>query len=248
MRVILLLLLAMYLCMVVSSCDDRSPSSSKPNFISTPMENEEAELAAMWLSGELVAPTYLYKKIRNELDLIRSTWQDSIPESGIIYSPYIRPSYLSMGFYQATYDSILTGKYHAWDSLNSYYRMDSMSFIGMFAHVSMSFEGRLNPIVLIDAYTNLPGLKYIDPGGYVGDWPVLLIYDANGSLKYFFRDAWGDCPCGCIYSTLNYFEVVNDSAIHRGSWYPDYPPDYDNAPIWFDTALMAFDNYHYRND
>ena len=246
MKVIILLLFAISFCLVVFSCDDRSPVSSILDLNTTPMENEEAELAAMWLSGELVAPVKLYEQIRDELFLIRSTWQDSVTETGIVFVPFLRASYLSMGFSSATYDSILAGTYHAWDSLNSYYRMEDMSFIEMLTHVSMIFEGRLNPILLAEAYSGLPGSRYIQAGGFVGDMPLLWIYNARGKLKYFFRNAWGDCPAGCIYSTFNYFEVVDDSAIHRGSWYPEYPPDYDNAPVWFDTVLMARDNYYYH--
>jgi len=247
MRSISLFCLTIFLCLILANYDERSPVRSNSDLNSTPMENEEAELAALWLSGELVAPEYLYNKIRDDLDLIRSTWQDSVSEVEIIFNPYWQSSYLSFGFYQNTYDSILSGDYHAWDSLNEVYHVNNMSFIDEITHVSLHFEGKLNPIVLVDIYAGLPGTRYIHSGATVGDYPMLLIFNARGKLKYFFRNAWGDCPAGCIYSTYNYFEVVDDSAIHRGAWYPETPEDYDNAPIWFDTVLMARDNYFQYN-
>jgi len=247
MKVISLLIITVIVILLFSTCDDRSPTKSKLDLSVTPMENEEAGLAAMWLSGELIAPVRFYKKIRDDLSLIRSTWQDSIPEVQIIYIPLMEPGKIALGFDNATYNSIKDSTYHDWDSLNSYYQLEGMGFFDFSEVVYLKFKGRLNPDILVDIYAGLPGGEYVHPNGRIGDYPLLLIYNARGKLKYFFRDAWGDCPAGCIYSTLNYFEIVNDSAIHRGSWYPDYPPNYDNAPVWYDTVQMARDRYYEYN-
>ncbi len=240
-------LIFIVLILLITACDDSSPTKSKLDISVSPMENEEAELAAMWLSGELVAPTYLYRKIKRELELIRSTWHDSIPEVEIGFVPYVDPGFLVLGFEAETYISIRDSLYHEWDSLNDFYNVERYSVSSLSNSVYMRFKGRLNPNLLVDIYSNLPGGEYVHPSGKIGDNPFLLIYNARGKLKYFFRDAWGDCPAGCIYSTLNYFEVVNDSAAHRGSWYPDYPINFDDAPVWYDTAKIAFESYRYHN-
>jgi hypothetical protein len=217
------------------------PGQKLPDLSVTPMENAEAELAALWLSGEIVAPVTMYTQIDHDLEVIRNQWLDSIPEVKIQFYPYWVPSRLSLGFDPLTYELVETGQYHAWDSLNEFYRVDTMSFLSDYNYVALTFKGRLNPMVLVDQYAGLPGLEYAHTDSPIGDWPVLLIYKAPSQLKYFFRNAWGDCPSGCIWSHYFYLVVEGDSAIFRGSYLPrhqdeDYPP-------WFDTAMTARQNY-----
>ena len=236
--------LIIILFLITSTCD-RSPTSSKPDLGSTPMENPEAELAALWLSGDLVAPVKLHDRIRDELALIRSTWKDSIFEANIQFYPIWVASQLLMMFDDETYKKIESGLFKDWDYLNKYYRVNNIELHGH-SIVLLDFEGRLNPLQLVNQYESLDGLEFVEPNNLMGDRPLLLIYDADSDLKYFFRNAWGDCPAGCINSTYNYFEVVDDSAIHRGSYYPSYPPNHDEAPVWYDTVLMARDNFYYQ--
>ena len=76
------------LVVLLVSCDDKSlsPTIQKdPDFSLTPMENEEAELAALHLSGKLIAPLPLYEQIKEELELIRGRRDVCRPQSCLIY-------------------------------------------------------------------------------------------------------------------------------------------------------------------
>ncbi len=247
MRNFSILFITIIILLVSLSCDDSSPTKSKLDLSVTPMENEEAELAAMWLSGELVAPVRLYERIRDDLFLIRSTWIDSIPEVAVEYTPWRIPGYLNLWFEQTTFDSIISGDYHSWDSLNNYYRGQISYIETRKGRICLSFEGRFNPSILAIPYRELDGISGVG-GIYTpySDYPMLLIYRLGNIHKYIFRDAWGDCPSGCIYSTFHYFEIENGNAVHKGSWYPEHPPPEDgwDPPKWMDIYQKALNNYY----
>ena len=217
------------LVVLVVSCDDKSlsPTPSKdPDFSSTPMENEEAELAAIYLSGKLIAPVALYNQIKEELELIRSTWSDSIEHVNIEFEPFYHPSFISIWTSLPTYDSIAAGTYHHWDSLNDYYRIDTIMpgwRHDKYGQITLRFKGRLNSLVLLFGYAGLPGFKFVTFLGKVGDYPVLHLIQDRDEIKYFFRHAYGDCPAGCISSEYYYFRVENDRAYFIGSFLDVYP-------------------------
>ncbi len=246
MKVISILLLLVIAGIIISTCDDNSPTKSKSDIIDlsvTPMENEEAELAAMWLSGELVAPVDLYERIIDELQVIRGMWDDSVPEVLIEYKPFLEPSKLVLFFQQAAFDSVLSEEYHQWEELNSYYRLNNMRTNSSRNLIILEFEGRLNPVVLSEQYSILTGVDSIMhyphrfPGPFGEQMTTIFIYNAEGNLKYFFHKD-GEIQGG-IRSTIDYFDFENGSAIYRGRsnlWF---------EPKWGDTLLMAIENFIY---
>ncbi|MGH8014727.1 MAG: hypothetical protein ACREBV_00870, partial [Candidatus Zixiibacteriota bacterium] len=71
---------AFTLTILLVACQEKAMNPTTqmgPNFSVTPMENEEAELLALHLSGDIIAPVNLYEKIKYELQLIRQTWINS---------------------------------------------------------------------------------------------------------------------------------------------------------------------------
>lgn len=215
-------------------------------FVETPTDDFEAETAAYTLSGTRLAPKYLFDKIQTELQLIRSQHHDTEAGVSVGYTPFAHHSYLLLRFDSVVTESIRSGEYHSWDSLNDLYNLDTFSI--SYGYVSMQFEGVQNPVALFDIYKYLPGLWHISTGGRVGDAPVLLMSKEGESIKYFFREAWGDCPAGCIYSRFSYFTVSDSLATYHGSYQPVYLPDSASPPpVWADTALQAMrDYYHYE--
>lgn len=231
------------------SCDDKSlspPPPKDPDFSLTPMENKEAELLALHLSAEIVAPVSLYRKIKSELELIRETWSDSIGQVNIKYIPFSEPSVIYIGFELDYFDSVVAGQYLYWDSLHNYYNYSKMNYSRRGGAITLSFLGRLNPILLVDAYAGLPGTKYIHTSVRVGDWSSLMAIKKNGKIKYFFRYAYGDCPSGCVFSEFFYFAVENDRAYFNGSYVLSYEPD-SLRPTWVDTAITALKEYRSWN-
>jgi hypothetical protein len=230
--------------LVIVECSDRQSIGPPPNleFVDTPTDDYEAETAAYFLAETRLAPKYLYEEIRAELELIRSQ-HDSIPGVSVKYSPWANPSYLTMRFDSAVTDSIQRGGYHAWDDLNAACMLDTFDIWR--EYVQVYYKGVQNPIRLLDIYKSLPGLGYASTSGRMGDAPVLVMRREGQSIKYFFREAWGDCPSGCIHSRFSYFTVSGGEATYHGSYQPEYndstalPP-----PAWADTAWQTLRDYH----
>ena len=249
MKLISLLFVTIIIVIVCLSCDDRSPSSEIPDILRTPMENEEAELAAMTLSGELVAPTYLYRKIKGELELIRSTWIDSIPDVGVEYKPNIFPSTLVILLYEGAFDSLLSGDYHEWDSLNNYYRLDTIDIMGFKEYLTLRFKGRLNPRVIYYDYNELEGVRGVTGHDRVVESSLLLINNAEYKFKYFFKYC-SNIMDDCMSSNFHYFEIEDGQAVHKGSWYRKYPPPEEgwDPPAWMDIYQETYNNYYYLTE
>ncbi len=232
------LIFIVLILLIITACNNNSPTKSKSDIIDlsvTPMENEEAELAAMWLSGELVAPVDLYERIIDELQVIRGMWDDSVPEVLIEYKPHLLPSRLNINFSQDKFDSVLSGKYNEWDDLNTCYRLDSILIDTNNLEVEIQFKGRLNPVVLLDAYSILTDVDvdFVKGRGI----HVLLIYNADGNLKYYFYKR-SMIPLHHP-ETIDYFDFENGSAVYRGRSNSMF------GPAWGDTVLMARENFIY---
>ncbi|MCP4706450.1 MAG: hypothetical protein GY865_17770 [candidate division Zixibacteria bacterium] len=211
----------------------------------TPRENEEAELAALWLSNKIVAPQDLYEKVLGGFSLLREKYSDSIPEVNIQFRFPFDANGVSIGLDTSAIELIRAGKYNAWDSLNSYYRfikLDTNDYsygdINMF-HVSIFFEGRLNYFMVAEEYAKLPGVRYASFGLYFGgDRSTTHPWvDSTGNISFLVRKAWGDCPAGCLESHYFYFKMISDDIIYIGDWEPTYPPS--TPPIWWEEAEVA---------
>lgn len=239
------LILTGLVVVLVSNCGKQGPTApivlrDTLQYVETPTEDFEAETAAYFLSGTRLAPQYLYDKIHAELALIRLQ-HDSVPGVSVSYRPYARHSYLFLLFDSVITDSIRSGEYDGWDSLNSLYKLDS--FVISRGYVKMNFEGVQNPLVLFDSYRNLPGLWRISTSGSFGDWPVLVMRKDSEDIKYFFREAWGDCPAGCICSRFSYFTVSDSQATFHGSFTNPLCGGPNIPPVWADSAWQAYYSY-----
>lgn len=235
------------LVLLIIACQEKAMSPAtpeEPDFSLTPMENEEAEEAAIQLSGELIAPVPLYNRIRRELELIRLTWQDSIQFVNLKFELLSDPSKLNVRLTREAYDSIVASRYHYWDSLNEFYRIESKELILINSYILMklNFYGRLNSIVLGKAYSGLPGFMNVETIAFGTDRSMVWLLKEEDVIKYFFRYGYGDCQAGCVYSDIYYFTVNEESAIFHGSFlfYAGYT---EIPPVWLDTAFIAFREY-----
>jgi hypothetical protein len=244
-------MLAIALGLFVASCEEKAVSPTVPqgpDFSVTPMENEEAELAAYYLTKSLIAPIPVYNRIRDDLALIRKVWQDSIEQVNIKFRAPYGPSLLIIWVNPSTYDSMKAGDYHHWDSLNAYYRLDSVSFRWRHAdhaEIILRFQGRLNSQILLYNYSGLPGFQYITLAPTtVGDNPNLYIYKKGSSLKYFFRNGYDDCPVGCLSAEYFYFTIENGEARLIDKYFRIYPyNDLNPIPPWADTVRQLMTEY-----
>lgn len=77
---------------------------------------------------------------------------------------------------------------------------------------------------------------------------MIYILPLPNRFLYFFRDAWGDCPSGCIVSKFYYFRTVRTKFQEQAEFVGSYMPTFGHPeldPNWFDTLLLARKNTLY---
>ena len=62
-------------------------------------------------------------------------------------------------------------------------------------------------------YNKTAGVDSARPSYPRGDGSGIQALWSHGQWYVVFREAWGDCPSGCIYSELHYFVVHRDDAL-----------------------------------
>ncbi|MCJ7497860.1 MAG: hypothetical protein MUO78_06970 [candidate division Zixibacteria bacterium] len=238
-RAIVLIQLIMLIVCLVLSCKNSLPTRPKdnPGQWETPRMNREAEEAALWLSDSLIAPEGLYFKILHHLERIRAEYSDSIPQVDINFWPPWMTNKLILMITEEAKDQIRTGQYHDLDSLNNVFHFVSMdtSLFRWISIVVLSFEGRFHPERLAEVYEKISSVIYGEPNSFLGDWSNVYPWYSDNGLTYLFREAWGDCLSGCIYSRYWYFEVTNLGVRYIGTWYPGAEP----KPDWWEQAKQG---------
>lgn len=209
----------------------------------TPRDNYEAEVIALALSGELVAPQDLYEEVRDGLDTLRSLYNDSIPELQRIYfSPCWMPGEVAGMLTEAATAEMRAGTFTGMDSLNAELRLQRMdttsfSFRPEQIYFHLFFEGRLHPYRLVELYEVLPSVEFADPGYACFDGSAFYPWLIEGGISYLFRRGFGDCPSGCINSEFWYFRVLGGTEVeYVGYWDPQAEP----PPDWWDEARAAW--------
>lgn len=236
------------------SCNSDSPTSTTapnqiPDLSQTPREDYEAEVAAMVVSHELVAPQWLYERISFDLKSIRDTFGDSLPVREITFVPWCYPSLITAKVDTLLFKDSATRGIQIFDSLSQLYRLrDSGSHIVSSVWLDLWFQGVLNPCRLVELYSQVPGFKTIFRNPHPGSLPEIQILVRGNMLLYFFHSGSGDCPSGCIYSRYYYFQTIQAPHRYRISYIGSYAPVLNHpelAPAWFDTALIARDSTNY---
>lgn len=96
--------------------------------------------------------------------------------------------------------------YSAFDALN---RRASLRGIELHRlYTLLCFGEHFNPPVGGAAYAELDEIEYADPNHVVGDGPDVDALQEGDTWYVVFRDAWGDCPAGCIHEELFFFTVA----------------------------------------
>ena len=204
-----------------------------------PPASEEARLMALSLSGEIQPPQTLAREIEAHLAQIRAQYGniDAVINS-LSYRPPWVPGRIIISVDTTTNRMIKEDSYRAWDALNLKYQLLDKKILSSF--VVLSFNGILHSRHLATLYADLPGVQYAEPDGYVGDSPNIYPRSTPSGLTYLFRDAWGDCPSGCIYSKYWYFIIRPTGPQLIGSWDPQ---DQSSQPSWWPDAKKNIDQY-----
>lgn len=219
----------------------------------SPRPNREAEEAALWVSGQLIAPSEMYETLKHDFRLIRDQWKDSMEVWGEFTRDFghggdtttgiqfIAPwhtyvitfsvSVLNSGAFINRTDSLWS---HLLDTLCvdsfSYEKFDGIPDKYWF---NCYFTKRLHPLVVKQYLERLEQVISVDVHGLVGDYAVMLPYPRDNQTQYFLDFTWGDCELGCTEHNVCYFGIESDSAVLIDRYctleYPDRPvPDWGN--------------------
>lgn len=241
-RIMFALALTALLALACSDSNLMRPGGGSLNV--TPKDNAEAELAALWLSGELIAPENLYETIMDDLDTIRTEYADSTTLASIEFTPPWVPSELLLGLTAEGKRKVQAGDYPELEALNRRYRATevdtSSSLWRNYGAARIEFSGRKHPGVLAGGYGALDDVMWVEPNWLVGDWSCVYPWQIDGGMSYLFRYAWGDCPAGCIHSIFWYFRVIDGNIEYVGRWLESWV---DPQPEWWAEARAAYRAY-----
>jgi len=236
------------LSLLVLSCADdlvsnheTPPPPHRPDAISL---DREAEEAALWLSGELIAPQGLYETIHDDLTAIRTEYSAIVPyEYGapIEFRPWWLSSVLVVYVSPELHDSIVTHAPNPLDSLNTGMHAVSMdpfhppwSSLGW--ETIIRFAGRKHPQRLAEMYRAVPGVNLAGVDGPIGDYSNVYPQHIPDGMAYLFRHGMGDCPAGCEISDFFYFRRVGGVTAFVGSFRTYVDP----YPAWWPEASAAY--------
>jgi hypothetical protein len=241
--------------MIIAGCSD-SGSPVKPDptdrikalIAQTPRADMEAELAALWLSGEFVVSESLYVEMRDALKAVQTTYGSLDPQISDIQFAHrwgmrrINPFLSTQGI-----SDYRAGKHHDLDSLTELLNgeiVDTLAFSlfeSPYFEVKVQFVGILNMDSVEAMYRSLSSVSGIDHYTAFGDGPNLYPWRlSDGRFTLLFRDAWGDCLSGCIYSHFWYFRISGDSIEYVGDYIFD---PFHPEPEWWSEGKAAFHKF-----
>jgi hypothetical protein len=209
----------------------------------SPRPDEEAELMALWMSGDVVAYERDYDRVREALDLVRTTFRDTVSFLDSIEFLYrVQESVIGLALTDSATGQLRAGAYTDWDSLNTLFQLIEIdtSMLAVSQQVDLTFEGRLNPSLLSVYYAALPGVTgsflYVRTGDYSNIYP----WKSGNDFTFLLRSAWGDCLPQCDFNRFWYFRVGDGVADYIGEYLVDDPPIW---PYWWEDAKVAFCRY-----
>ncbi len=221
--------------------------SSSPNK-QLPIEytyNDEAALMAMSYYDLYTPVDSIAQRIYDELKILKLSFQDTT--RFISYTPAWHPSLIPVTLNEEMLESIRDSSdtifYNFLESIDA----DSLHFYNLgesfkkFATIYLN--GLKNPTIQILPLEELPQVTRADYSSSPGDWSNIFPYFEDNKSKYFYTYKYGDCPAGCIYWNVSYFEIVDDSVILH-----DYKADIwysSETPPWADTFEVAYLKWAY---
>jgi hypothetical protein len=213
------------------------PSVDRPDAISL---NREAEEAALWLSGELTAPSPLFGTILADLAAIRSAYSPAIPIlNHLEFIAWWPVSKIGVVVTAGLRDKVVAGEPNALDSLNTGYHgtgTSRFSPVPLGWMTEIHFAGRQHPERLAEIYRTVAGVTQAFPDSWIGDYSNVYPWHVEGGMSYLFRLGLGDCPAGCEASDFYYFRRVAGVTEYVGTFRMGVDP----YPAWWSEGKAAF--------
>jgi hypothetical protein len=239
-----------FISMLMIGCDGTTKPEEvdpladlKQRLAQSPYENEEAELMALFLSGEIVAPEALYIRLCDALTRLRGAYSDSIPcLDSISYRHKFHTSHIDLWMLDDAVERIRDGTYSDWDSLNVLYRVTSIDTsllsLGQYHVVALAFEGRLNATLLKEYYEDLAGVYDVTRWSYLfPDGPNIYPWITDTGFTFLLRSTNAFCPSGCGLGHVWYFKELDQRPVLIGDHVQDGQTDW---PDWWTEANDAY--------
>ena len=102
----------------------------------------------------------------------------------------------------------------AFDALNAKLGLRAAETLRHGGYAFLDVDERVDVIEAAFAYFTIDGVAYARPEWMVGDSPDIDAARVRDTWHVVFRDAWGDCPAGCIHSELSFFTAA-DGKVER---------------------------------
>ena len=222
----------------------------------TPRVDGEAELAALYLSKELVAPESLYSEMKEALRLIRANyWTDNSQFREFKFYHRWGERGVFVPLNAGGVEAYRAGQHHDIDSITEllngevYDTLDYEPFHPFFPlpdtaalGVSILFPGYLNIDSVVTMFQTLPTVGVLlHPHSYLPQlrnfYPWRL---DDGRLSFLFADEWvgGDDPCNCNHYW--YFRTGSNEVEFVGEFMDSL---YNPKPAWWEEAKVGKDKY-----
>ncbi|MDE0390646.1 MAG: hypothetical protein OXI57_01085 [Rhodospirillales bacterium] len=105
------------------------------------------------------------------------------------------------------------GTGHAvFDALNRGLGLQAVQPFSALDSVVLYLHERANIAAAILMYGAIDGVAYVEPDASLGDGPDIEAVKEQGRWYFVFRQAWGDCPSGCINEAFAFFTVADGEA------------------------------------
>jgi len=245
------------LCLLIWTCGD-DKVIAPPEDTTQPLKYQsESELLAVYTSGTLRPQEWLVRKIDHELDLIRTTWSDSVPDVNIKFLSPFMGSGVTIRVTPQLLEELKAGTNLEWNDLIAELALNVHFYDWNFNphYIGLRPANIMHPIRLAEYFVDFPGVEYIHAGGNLQGWEDFYarVPSANGA-KYYFKN----CTCPELWHAYAYIEVDSDSAhllgvhsecfesmVNYPTWvsYERFEELIDSLesvkPAWVDTARTA---------
>jgi hypothetical protein len=143
-------------CFTRKECHPYDASYSE-DLTSTPRENREAEEAALWLSGSLVAPDDIYTMLIDQFQNIRDEFGDQVPKlRDTPFRSHWDSQALILSVTEEAMQRYELGEFHDLDSLNALYSVTRIQALPGGQELLLRFAGRYSPYRLAHIYESVP--------------------------------------------------------------------------------------------
>lgn len=102
----------------------------------------------------------------------------------------------------------------AFDALNAKLGLRAAETLRHGGFAFLNVDERVDVLEATLAYLFIDSVDYARPDWAVGDSSDIDAAKVQGTWHVVFRDAWGDCPAGCIHSEPSFFTVA-DGEVQR---------------------------------